>query len=355
MRRRNELQPHCSLERKGDLMIWPQGVKKGRDSKLALREGWEGSFTEWELSGARRLPERPWKVWLLRTFQNQCLAFHKNELWFRNKLSDHDLPFFIIHIYNVTPYSSSQLPQTNNCQVILLGDFIYLFSPFWGEGLLPSIWTFPGWGWIWAPAAGLHHSHSNTGSESCLQPTPQLTASNTTSLTHWTRPGIEPVSSWILVRIITAEPQWELHEWLLNVLALLFFPYESVLLSVHIPGMDWDRGLFLLTEPAITGVSLPRASLDFSSTSGELRRESRINSPIWRPPITLISLPGMGGEKVRTARGGSLPPKGTGIPLGCGSLERICQPWEKQAAQKIDDLENKKRSSRHGSVVKESD
>ena len=29
---------------------------------------------------------------------------------------------------------------------------------------------------IGAAAAGLHHSHSNAGSELCLQPTPQLTA-----------------------------------------------------------------------------------------------------------------------------------------------------------------------------------
>ena len=42
-------------------------------------------------------------------------------------------------------------------------------------------------------AASLHHSHSNTG-----------------SLTHRVRPGIEPVSSWILVGFMTAEPWQEL-------------------------------------------------------------------------------------------------------------------------------------------------
>ena len=56
-------------------------------------------------------------------------------------------------------------------------------------------------GRIRATAAGLHHSHSNVGSEPCLQSTPQLTA------------GIKPTSSWVLVRIlvrfITSEPQWE--------------------------------------------------------------------------------------------------------------------------------------------------
>ena len=33
---------------------------------------------------------------------------------------------------------------------------------------------------------------------------------NTRSLTHWSRPGIEPTSSWILGRFVTTEPQQEL-------------------------------------------------------------------------------------------------------------------------------------------------
>ena len=28
-------------------------------------------------------------------------------------------------------------------------------------------------------------------------------------LTHCVRPGIEPISSWILVQFVSAEPQWE--------------------------------------------------------------------------------------------------------------------------------------------------
>ena len=34
---------------------------------------------------------------------------------------------------------------------------------------------------------------------------------NAGSLTHWARPGIEPVSSWMLVRFISLEPWQELH------------------------------------------------------------------------------------------------------------------------------------------------
>ena len=62
-------------------------------------------------------------------------------------------------------------------------------------------------GWIRAAASGLHHSHSNTGSELHLWPTPKVTAA---SLTHWARPGIEPASSWIRVRFLSTAPPWEL-------------------------------------------------------------------------------------------------------------------------------------------------
>ena len=47
-------------------------------------------------------------------------------------------------------------------------------------------------GRIRATAAGLHHSHSNTG-----------------SLNYQARPGIKLMSSWILVGLVTTEPQRE--------------------------------------------------------------------------------------------------------------------------------------------------
>ena len=65
-------------------------------------------------------------------------------------------------------------------------------------------------GQIGATAAGSCHSHSNSESESHLQPTAH---GNTGSLTHWARPEIKPTSSWILVRFISAEPQWKLLNW----------------------------------------------------------------------------------------------------------------------------------------------
>ena len=52
-------------------------------------------------------------------------------------------------------------------------------------------------------AASLHHSHRDARSEPHLRPTP-LAHGNAESLTHWARPGIEPTSSWILARFVTA-------------------------------------------------------------------------------------------------------------------------------------------------------
>ena len=49
---------------------------------------------------------------------------------------------------------------------------------------------------IWAAAAGLHHSHSNAGSQA-LSATYTVAHNNAGSLTHWARPGIKPASSWV--------------------------------------------------------------------------------------------------------------------------------------------------------------
>ena len=49
---------------------------------------------------------------------------------------------------------------------------------------------------IWATSETYTTAHCNTG-----------------SLTHWSRPGIEPVASWFLVRFLFAAPWWELLFW----------------------------------------------------------------------------------------------------------------------------------------------
>ena len=64
-------------------------------------------------------------------------------------------------------------------------------------------------GCIRAISASPTHTHRTTRSKPHWQPTPQL-HSNTLSLTHWAKLGIEPASSWALDRFVTSEPQWEL-------------------------------------------------------------------------------------------------------------------------------------------------
>ena len=89
--------------------------------------------------------------------------------------------------------------------------FIFLiFCLFFGGGAAPSAyggsqakgsnWSCSCWSTpqpqqcgIWVASATYTTAHSNAG-----------------SLTHWLRPGIEPVSSWILVTFVSAEPRWEL-------------------------------------------------------------------------------------------------------------------------------------------------
>ena len=64
-----------------------------------------------------------------------------------------------------------------------------------------------------------------------------LAHGNTGSLTHRARPGIEPVSSWILVRFVTTEPQWKLFFFFIFIFKNFFiFPLYSkgVRLSLHV-------------------------------------------------------------------------------------------------------------------------
>ena len=62
-------------------------------------------------------------------------------------------------------------------------------------------------GRIGAIVAGLHHSHSGIRAAPVTYTTAHV---NTGSLTHWVRPGIKSVSSWTLVRFVSAEPRQEL-------------------------------------------------------------------------------------------------------------------------------------------------
>ena len=89
-----------------------------------------------------------------------------------------------------------------------LGGVVYLFV--WTFRPTPTAYaSSQARGPIRAVAASLHRSHSNTRSEQCLQPTPQLMAMPDPYPMEW-GPGNEPTSSWILVGFVTAEPLREL-------------------------------------------------------------------------------------------------------------------------------------------------
>ena len=58
-------------------------------------------------------------------------------------------------------------------------------------------------GRIWA--AGLHHKPQQHWLQA-MSVTYTIAYSNARSLTHWTRPGMESASSWILARFISTAP-----------------------------------------------------------------------------------------------------------------------------------------------------
>ena len=77
----------------------------------------------------------------------------------------------------------------------------------WG-GVLSTYGSSQARGGIGTPSAGPCHSYSNAGSN--LHDTYTTAHGNTGSLTHWARPGIVPMSSWIEVGFITSE-LWQEH------------------------------------------------------------------------------------------------------------------------------------------------
>jgi len=70
----------------------------------------------------------------------------------------------------------------------------------------------------------LHHSHSNIPSESATYTTAQANGGDGSA--HWARPGMEPVSSWILVRFVSAAQWQELIRYFFN---NSYTPYQPLL------------------------------------------------------------------------------------------------------------------------------
>ena len=81
--------------------------------------------------------------------------------------------------------------------------FFLIFCPFRAT---PSAYgSSQAWGLIGATVASLCQSHQHQ-----IQAATYTTAhSNTRSLSHWARPGIEPTPLWFLVGFVSPVPRWE--------------------------------------------------------------------------------------------------------------------------------------------------
>ena len=129
-------------------------------------------------------------------------------------------------------FQSAGLPWRVHTMTVLFFFFFFFFFFFLGAAHGSS------------KARGLNQSYS-------YQPTPQLqqcqiwasssthtTAhGNATSLTHWKRPGIEPATSWFVVRFVSAVP-WQELQWLsFNVYGLLIHCHLAQF-SLEVRGQD---------------------------------------------------------------------------------------------------------------------
>ena len=120
----------------------------------------------------------------------------------------------VVHLfYPLLAYASLLQPlPLVRCTVFFLyacfSSFSFILSFFWGlfRASPVAYGNSQAKGRIRASAAGRHHSYSNAGAMSATYTTAH---GNAGSLTHRIKPGIEPTSSWILVRLIIPEPLWE--------------------------------------------------------------------------------------------------------------------------------------------------
>ena len=102
--------------------------------------------------------------------------------------------------------------------------------------------------------------------------------SNAGSLTHWPRPGIEPVSSWILLGFVTAEPQWDLQNW----------KFWALLVGM------WNSTAIIESSLAFPQKAKHRISTQLSSSlpRGTLQRTEDTNSKRYLMPLLIAALLG---------------------------------------------------------------
>ena len=136
-------------------------------------------------------------------------------------------------------------------------------------------------GWIGAVATGLHHSHSHIRSKQRLQPTPGLT---TPILNLWARLGIEPASSWMLVRLVYAQP-WQEH-WEFQIVCCMEFLMGLLPLIHNYSTKNWvvlNHFHFffegLIPSIKFSFIHLPCFTIDFYRHTNCFRLQFKCNIP----------------------------------------------------------------------------
>ena len=106
----------------------------------------------------------------------------------------------------------------------------YLLFSFFFTAVPTGTWKFPDWRSnqsysFWPTAQPQQHQIWAAAT------TYTTTHGNIRSLNHWARPEIKPASSLILVRSVTAEPQWEHHKYLFVFIFINFVYFDDDLNS----------------------------------------------------------------------------------------------------------------------------
>ena len=136
-------------------------------------------------------------------------------------------------------------------QLIFFFSFFFFFFFFlWRTR---GIWKFPGQGSnrscsCW-PTPQTQQYGIQAASVTCI-----IAHGNVRSLTHWARPGVEPMSSWILIKFVTPEPWRNRHGFFLNpkilyavgttwdspdIYSYFCFQFSFFSISTYVPLLCW--------------------------------------------------------------------------------------------------------------------
>ena len=164
----------------------------GQWEKLMM--GVQKNKSSWTLASFYVLTNHMWLVAVLLDNQRRPFpSLLKVRLhWYSENSIGSRLRSTLVYIFSYDTYLEVDLFIWDTISIFLL-----LFRAYLHHMEVPG-----------AAAASLHHSHSN--GEGAVSATDTTAHRNASSLTCWERPGIEPASSWMLVRFVTTTLWWEL-------------------------------------------------------------------------------------------------------------------------------------------------